>query len=215
MLRRILKLLLGLLALGAVVLALPRLLMAIYSLSRVFSPADVPAEPVAIVFGAGLRWDGMPTPVLRDRVATGVALYKAGKVQRLLMSGDNRSADYDEPSAMKRYALQLGVPEAAIVTDHAGLRTYDTCYRARAIFGVRQAILVTQDFHLPRALFTCNALGVTAVGVTADNYSYRRSSLAFWNLRETFASLAALWDVIVARPSPILGAPQPIFPPGA
>jgi len=97
------------------------------------------------------------------------------------------------------------------VLDYAGRRTYDTCYRAKVIFGVTDAILVTQRFHLPRALFLCNGLGVNATGVIADNFNYRRRSLLFWNLREIPATVTAFSDV-VTRPLPILGKPETIFP---
>lgn len=179
---------------------------------NLFSVANAPARRVAIVFGAGLWRDGSPTPVLRDRIATAADLYFAGKVEKLLMSGDNRFVDYNEPSAMRAHAVQLGVPENEIVLDYAGRRTYDTCYRARDIFGVREAILITQSFHLPRALYICNALGVPAVGVSADRRTYRRRSSAYWNLREIPATLVALWEVHISQPVPILGTPEPIFP---
>jgi len=194
-------------------LLLPRLVTGWYAHSKTFSQVDAtPSGRVAIVFGAGLWRDGRPTPVLRDRVATAASLYFAGKVEKLLMSGDNRFDSYNEPAAMRDYAIELGVPDEAIVLDYAGQRTYDTCYRARDIFGIRQAILVTQAFHLPRALYTCNKLGVRAIGVPADRRIYRNYSLFAWNMREVPATLVALWEVHVSRPQPILGDPQPIFP---
>jgi vancomycin permeability regulator SanA len=113
---------------------------------------------------------------------------------------------------MRDYALSLGVPEQSIVLDYAGRRTYDTCYRARDIFGIKQAILVTQSFHLPRALYICNQLGIQANGVASDLRSYNRRSLTFWNIREIPATLVAFWEVHVTRPQPILGNPEPIFP---
>jgi SanA protein len=192
---------------------LPRLITTLHAWPRMYSQEDVPAAPVAVVYGAGLWRDGSPTPVLRDRVATAAELYFSGKVQKLLMSGDNRFDTYNEPGAMKTYAMSLGVPESAIVLDYADRRTYDTCYRARAIFGVEKAILVTQAFHLPRALYTCQALGIEAVGVPADLRQYRRASLFSWNLRELPATLTALFDVHIYRPLPVLGQPEPIFPP--
>jgi len=106
------------------------------------------------------------------------------------------------------------VPDSDIVLDYAGRRTYDSCYRAKEIFRVQTAILVTQQFHLARALFLCNALGLDGVGVEANNLSYRKSSLLFWNLRELPATLTAFADVIT-RPLPILGDPEPIFPENA
>jgi SanA protein len=133
-------------------------------------------------------------------------------VEKILMSGDNRFSNYNEPGAMRAYALSLGIPDQAIVLDYAGRRTYDTCYRAKAIFGVQQALLVTQNFHLPRALYLCNALGIQADGVSADLHPYRRSTQFIWNLRELPASLTALLDVHVRHPIPVLGKPEPIFP---
>ena len=192
-------------------LILPRLITAVHALGRVYQVEDSPIRRVAIVFGAGLWRDGSPTPVLRDRVATAAELYFTGKVEKLLMSGDNSYVEYNEPQAMKDYAIELGVPEEDIVLDYAGRRTYDTCYRARDIFGVNSVILVTQRFHLPRALFLCNALGVQAVGVSADMRAYRQRSEFYWNLREVPATMVALWEVYVTRPLPILGRPEPIF----
>jgi vancomycin permeability regulator SanA len=200
----------GLVALLAVLL--PRLLTSLYALAHTYQVDDVPADRVAIVFGAGLWRDGSPTPVLRDRIETAAELYFKGKVEKLLMSGDNRFVNYNEPAAMKKYAMQLGVPEDAIVLDYAGRRTYDTCYRAREIFGVKSAILVTQRFHLARALFLCNALGLPATGVEADRRTYRRSSLLIWNIREQLATLGAVWDVYIGKPLPVLGSREPIFP---
>ena len=205
------RLTLALLATGALILFLPRLITALYAWPRIYSTERAPAKRVAIVFGAGLWFDGGPSPVLRDRIVTAANLYFSGKVEKLLFSGDNPSFDYNEPLAMKNYALSLGVPDEKIVLDYAGRRTYDTCYRAQEIFGVRQAILVTQKFHLPRALFLCNALKLEAVGVPADVRQYRSRSQLYWNLREVPATLVALWEVYVTRPLPVLGNPEPIF----
>ena len=202
----------SLLLFAGLVLLLPRLITALYAAPRIVRASDAPERPVAIVFGAGLLRDGTPTPVLRDRVATAAELYFAGKVKKLLMSGDNRFLDYNEPGAMAAYAVSLGVPEEDIVLDYAGRRTYDTCYRARHIFGVQEALLVTQSFHLPRALYLCNSLGVQAVGVNADLRTYLRRSHFIWQLRETPATLVALWEVHISRPEPVLGNPEPIFP---
>lgn len=197
---------------GVLILGLSRVFTAIRAISRLYIVQNAPQRPIAIVFGAGLTRDGRPTTVLRDRVEVAAQLYFTGKVEKILMSGDNRFKDYNEPGAMRAFALELGVPEHAIVLDYAGQRTYDTCYRAEEIFGVQEALLVTQNFHLPRALYICNALGIQAYGVSADLHPYRRSIRLIWNLRELPASLAALWDVHVRHPIPILGQPEPIFP---
>lgn len=198
--------------LGLVLGIAPRLLTRFYAGPRLYALETSPSEPVAIVFGAGLYRNGSPTPVLRDRIETAADLYRAGKVEKLLMSGDNSTPNYNEPGAMRDFALDLGIPEQDIILDYAGRRTYDTCYRAREIFHLDSAILVTQSFHLPRALYTCNALGISAVGVSADLRQYRRFSRTFWNLRETVATTVALWEIYVSQPTPILGNPEPIFP---
>jgi SanA protein len=205
----LLVMLLGLAAAG-----LPRMWTALYAWPRLYRLSEAPARPLAIVFGAGLRRDGSPTPVLRDRVATAAELYATGRVERLLMSGtgEGELGYYNEPQAMRAYAVRLGVPAEAILLDDGGWRTYDTCYRARHLFRAKSAILVTQSFHLPRALYTCNRLGVEAIGVPADLLNYRQRSLIFWNLRETVATLVALWEVHVSRPQPALSHAEPIFP---
>ena len=149
---------------------------------------------------------------MADRVTQAANLYFAGKVEKLLMSGDNRFVDYNEPEAMRRLAISLGVPNDAIVLDYAGRRTYDTCYRAKVIFKVDQAILVTQAFHMPRAIYLCNLLGVDSLGVNSDLQTYRKSSLLYWNARELFATAAAMWDVNIGHPIPVLGKQEPIFP---
>lgn len=197
--------------LGLLGLLLPRLVTTLHAINKIYADGDAPSERVAIIFGAGLRRDGSPTAVLRDRVETGASLYFSGTVEKLLMSGDNTTENYNEPAAMRNYALSLGVPEEAVVLDYAGRRTYDTCYRAKAVFGVDSALLVTQRFHLPRALFLCNMLGVKAYGVEANNLNYRRSSLFFWNVREQFATFTAFVDVFVEKPVPVLGQAEPIF----
>jgi SanA protein len=187
------------------------MLTRVYAGSRLYNAENSPAEKIAIVFGAGLYRDGSPTPVLRDRVATAADLYHNGKVEKLLMSG-NVSRGHNEPGAMRTYALGLGIPDQDIILDEQGLRTYDTCYRAREIFDLDSAILVSQAFHLPRAIYTCNSLGVSAIGVNADLRQYRRASQTFWNLREAVATAVALWEVHFSQPQPILGNPEPIFP---
>ena len=196
---------------GIVLVLLARLITGLVAWNKTYTEASVPVHRVGIVFGAGLWRDGSPTPILQDRVETGARLFFAGKIEKLLMSGDNSLVEYNEPEAMRQYALKLGVPDSAIVLDYAGRRTYDSCYRAQAIFQVKNPILITQRFHLARALFLCNALGLDSVGVEANNRVYRKFSLFFWNMREIPATLAAFVDVIT-RPLPILGDPEPIFP---
>lgn len=157
------------------------------------SIAETPTEDpsrVAIVFGAGVRKDGSPSDVLYDRVLTSAELYRAGRVKKILMSGDNPNAEYDEPSTMKKIAIELGVPESDIVLDFAGRRTYDTCHRAKEIFEIQKAILVTQEFHQARSLYLCNNLGIESIGITANKRVY--SGDGNWSFRE-FLSVANAW----------------------
>lgn len=172
-------------------------------------PEAVPERPVAIVFGAGYWPNGALSDILRDRLDAGIALYRAGRVQKLLLSGDNRFVNYNEPAKMLEYALAQGVPRADIVLDYAGRRTYDTCYRARDIFQVRKVVLVTQRYHLPRALLLCRGLGLDAVGYAADHVPYVH--IRWYWTREVLALWKAGWDLYVAHPVPVLGEPLPIF----
>ena len=177
---------------------------------RIYTVESVPPRRVAIVFGAGIWPDGQLTPILEDRVETAVELYHQGKVQKLLMTGDNLFPDHDEPQRMYDHAVGRGVPGKDIVLDRAGLRTYDSCYRARVIFGVTEAILVTQAYHMDRALFTANHLGIQAIGVGADRRNYLYIRRYWW--REMLATPLAYWQVLVSRPEPALGERLPIFP---
>jgi len=215
MLKQLWKFVRGLLAvlvaLGLLALIVPRLITTVYSWSRIYTVETAPSERVAIVFGAGLTRGGMPTPILRDRVETAAQLYVAGKVGKLLMSGADQFGGRSEPEAMKQYAMTLGVPPEAIMLDDSGRRTYDTCYRARNIFGLNSAILVTQGFHLPRALFLCHALGLRAAGVEAANRRYWPVMLLIWNVREQIATVGALLDVYLSPPLPEPGHPEPVF----
>ncbi len=170
------------------------------------------SAPVAIVFGAGLQKNGSPTPLLEDRVTTAAKLYFDGKVEKLLLSGDNRFPDYNEPEAMKTFAMQMGIPENAIVLDFAGRRTYDTCFRAKAIFEVMKAILVTQNFHLSRAIFLCSRMDIKVTGVIADRRKNKSGSFFIWEAREVLATSAAVLDIYVFKPIPVLGNKEPIFP---
>ena len=173
----------------------------------------MPTERVALVLGARVYANGRLSGMLRDRVETAVALYKAGKVQKILMSGDNSSLEYNEPDAMVAHAVAMGVPPEDIQPDYAGRRTYDSCYRAGAIFQVKSAVIVTQAFHLPRALFLCNQLGVQSVGVAADQRQYDPRSIAWSETREVPATFFALLDIIRRAPPAVLGDPIPLSEP--
>lgn len=178
--------------------------------AAIVDPHEVQPMRVAIVFGARVFPDGRLSAMLRDRVDTAIELYRAGKVEKLLMSGDNRFSDYNEPGAMMAYAIAQGVPAEDTQPDYGGRRTYDTCYRAKRIFLIDEAILVTQRFHLPRALFTCNHLGLTGQGVVADRRIYSPRSIAWSEAREIPALLGALLDVTLRVPPPVMGEPIPL-----
>jgi SanA protein len=167
--------------------------------------SETPPMPAAIVFGAGYWPGGRLSDALADRMETAIDLYKAGRVNKLLLTGDNRFVDYNEPAAMAEYATARGVPREDMVLDYAGRRTYDSCYRAGAIFGLKQAVLVTQGFHLPRALFTCDRLGLQVVGVVADRHRLFREP--WYRLRELPALARAWLDVTLLKPLPVLGDP--------
>jgi SanA protein len=203
----------GLAVVTFVVLA-PRIYTALRFRGSIYTVEEAPERHVAIIFGAQIYSDGRLSAMLGDRIATGADLYHAGKVDVMLMTGDNRFIDYNEPEAMRQRALALGVPDEAIVLDYAGRRSYDSCYRARDIFQVDEVIVVSQDFHLDRVLMICNGLGVDAIGVAADYqrpWGYSRISLTWSQLREVPATLAAVADLIL-RPIPVLGEPLPILP---
>ncbi len=148
-----------------------------------------------LVLGAGVYADGEPTQVLEARLGAALGLFRAGKASWILVSGDNRSASYNEPQAMRRWLQRQGVPPERIVLDFAGRRTYDSLKRANLIFGVERAYLVTSDFHLPRALYLAHHLGVDAYGVPCSTGEHGWGArLSFW-VRELGARHKALLDL--------------------
>lgn len=159
---------------------------------------------VVLVFGAGLRPDGTPSDALGDRLKVAAALYDAGKAEHILVSGDNRFEDYNEPEVMHDTLVAVyGIPEEVIEEDFAGRRTYDTCIRAHELWDVHAAILVTQAFHLPRAIWTCQQLGIESVGVSASLQSYIRD--AYYRRREVLAMYKAWFDVNIWEPDYVKG----------
>lgn len=192
---------------------LARIAMIISAKERTFDISSVPSAQVAIVPGAGITADDRPTLALRDRIDGAIVLYRAGKVQKILMSGDNSSIYYNEPGVMTNYAIQQGIPESDIVQDFAGRRTYDTCYRAKEIFGLETVIITTQQYHLPRMVFLCDQLGLNTYGIPVEQSDYLPNRYLFWKMREVLATLAAYIDIYFLKPEPILGSPEPIFTP--
>lgn len=161
-----------------------------------------------LVLGAGVRNDGSPSDMLRDRIDTGIALYEAGAAPKLLMSGDHGRKHYDEVNVMRSRALDAGIPSPDIFMDHAGFSTYDSLCRARDVFAVKRVVIVTQEYHLTRALCIAKSLGLEAVGVPADLNRYAGQS--FRDLREAAARCKDLL-YIVFKPAPVvLGEVIPI-----
>ena len=125
-----------------------------------------------LVLGASVTSDGVPSPILQDRLDTAIDLYNKGVAPKLLLSGDNGQMVYNEVKAMQNYALEAGVDENDIYLDHAGFSTYESIYRAKYIFKVDSMIVVTQTYHLYRSLYGCRRMGITAMGAAADQYTY-------------------------------------------
>ena len=161
-----------------------------------------------LVLGAGVRADGRPSPMLEDRLLQGIALYKMGASNKLLMSGDNTRKGYDEVNTMKQYALDKGIASEDIFMDHAGISTYDSIYRAKEIFQADNVIIVTQQYHLYRALYISESLGINAYGVSADPRIYVGQELR--DLREIMARAKDFVKCIFKPPASILGEVIPV-----
>lgn len=138
-----------------------------------------------LVLGAGLRLDGTPSDMLADRISVGVDLFNRGVSSRLLMSGDHTTKEHDEVDAMKKYAIEQGIPSEMIFKDHAGVCTYDSVYRAKYIFGAKKIVIVTQEYHLYRALYIAEQIGIEAYGVSATKRTYSRQG--YRDIREIAA----------------------------
>jgi SanA protein len=171
-------------------------------LGAIASQKDIRNAPYAIVLGASVKEDGTASDALLDRLKTGVELYQAGKVSKILLTGDGGAFRSNETDTMKRVTLEAGVTSTDVLVDGEGFRTYESCKRAAQEFGIKQAIVVTQRFHLGRALYLCRRLGIDVQGVSADKQSYVR--IVYFTIREMGASAKAWWDVnILAPESPV------------
>ncbi|SIM84081.1 SanA/YdcF family protein [Micromonospora cremea] len=172
---------------------------------HIYSEARVPDAPVALVLGTKVDADGEPSPFLAARLEIARRLFDAGKVRAILVSGDNMNADYDEPGAMMRWLVDRGVPAQQVVLDHAGFDTYDSCARAERIFGVKRATVVTQSFHLPRAVALCRRLGIDASGVGDETVKRYGRPWRVSSTREYGACLKAALDLLSGRDPVHLG----------
>jgi len=160
---------------------------------NIIDSKEIETPNIALVFGAGLKATGGPSDILEDRIRSAIALYQEGKVGKIILSGDNRVSDYNEVEAMKNFALEQGLPEEALLLDGGGVSTYDSCRRLQSEFNLSKAVLVTQRYHLFRALYVCRELGIDAVGVAAIDRGYFQQKK--FSLREWPASLQAWWQV--------------------
>ena len=207
MLRKVKKVLAILSVLGLVMLlSVASINSYVYRRGRSFIrlPDQVKPVKVAVVFGAYVYPNGTPSHAVEDRLLTALDLYRAGKFSKFLISGDHGQDDYDEVNAMRAYLEEAGVPKSDLFLDHAGFDTYNSMLRARDVFGAKEVILVTQEFHLPRALYIAQALGLQAEGVVADRRNL--AGLERLELREVGARLKAFAEVTTHR-SPVFGGP--------
>ncbi|MEU5592577.1 ElyC/SanA/YdcF family protein [Streptomyces sp. NPDC020298] len=189
---------------GCVLALLPVTWLFVSTADRLRATGDVPRADVAVVFGAGL-WDGEPSPYLAHRLDAAVKLYRAGRVKVVLVTGDNSRDDYDEPDAMRAYLTERGVPGSRVVSDYAGFDTWDSCVRAKRIFGVDRAVLISQGFHIRRAVALCEAAGIDSYGVGVD--ARHDVTWYYGGTREIFAAGKAALDAIF-KPDPRFLGPK-------
>ena len=188
---------------GLTVIGGPAVFAKLTARPHTFTVSSVPATPVALVLGAQIYPDGTPSTYLKGRLDTAKRLYDAGKVRAILVSGDNSDRYYNEPDGMRNYLIRKGVPADKVIADYAGFDTYDSCVRAQRIFGVDRLTVVTQGYHLPRALTTCRLVGIDADGVG----DYSTDFGPVWRqgqLRELGANIKMVIDVVTRR-TPTLG----------
>jgi vancomycin permeability regulator SanA len=170
-------------------------------LDKLYATVDsAKPAPVAIVLGASVKSDGEPSAALRDRLLVGISLYERGLVQDILITGDDGAFHIDEVKTMREFLLARGIPAERIREDRHGYRTYESCKRAHEIFGIEKAIVVTQRFHIGRALYLCNELGIDTNGVSSNLATYEK--IVQFTIRDVGASLKAWWDINIHAPNP-------------
>lgn len=198
----------GVVSLAAAAVVGPNIWVASSADGQVHTVEEAPERAVAIVLGAGLTAQGEPTPFLEGRLEVAHRLYEEGRVDAVLVSGDNRTREYDEPTAMRDHLVDAGIPKDRVVRDFAGRGTYDTCVRAKEVFAVPDAIIVSQSYHVPRAVAVCNAIGLDTVGVGDESAREQEQAWSSGERREYLANVKAAADVISHR-DPVLGSTEP------
>ncbi len=205
MLKKIIKIILWVAGLGLFVFVAFLIFANILILRRphqVVSIADAPEAPVALVFGGGMKDATTMSDLQADRVKIGVELYKQGKVKKIMMTGDDGAYVSDEVDAMKKAALDAGVPAGDILVDPHGYRTYESCYREHFVYGLDSVIAISQNFHLARIGYLCDHFGLQTIGIAADLRGYGFDKYKM-NIRELGARLKAWWQIVVTKPSPM------------
>ncbi len=153
----------------------------------------IPKVETVMILGASVRQNKIMSNMLKDRANTAIEIYKTNKAENILISGDGKEKNYNEVEVVKNYLLEQGIPKEKILLDYFGFDTYDSLYRARDVFGIKNIIISTQDFHLPRAIFIAQSLGLQAYGITADKQKYKNMELNIG--RELLATVKAYFDV--------------------
>ena len=204
--KKFLKILLLLSLIGAIIFGGIQIYVNSFAKGRLVSPATAPAVDAVMILGAYVYENGNPSPVLQDRLDYGYQIYQAGKAKKIIVTGDHGTIQYDEVNAMKDYLLKKGVPAQDIFLDHAGFDTYDSMYRARDIFGVKSLIISTQQFHINRALYISQRLGL-------DSYGYPSEDKAIYHMyilngRESLAKVKAVLETDILRNKPRLLGPK-------
>ncbi len=169
----------------------------LFSLNRLFIQ-EIPGSPIALVLGAGV-WGDSPSPILTSRLDQAISLYQDGSIRFILVSGDNRSTNYNEPEVMKNYLVSKGIPDKSIIKDHGGRRTVDSCWRAKNVFKAYSVYIVTQEFHMPRAVFLCQKEGLEVLVSPAPMPTY--TNLIYLTIREIFASWRSIIELVGYSPA--------------
>lgn len=199
------------LAAGAILSAVFLINFHINSESKPYILSNAESSPkvqAVLVLGAKVYSDGRMSPMLEDRAATALQFYRKGMAEKFLVSGDHGTKGYDEANAVKSYLVENGVDGDDIFLDYAGFDTYDSLYRAREIFKVQSAVIATQNFHLPRAVYIGRALGIQVWGISADRQSYM--NVEYNQTRELLSKIKAFLDVNLHSKPKFLGEPIPI-----
>ena len=204
--KKFLKILLLLSLIGAIIFGGIQIYVNSFAKGRLVSPATAPSVDAVMILGAYVYENGNPSPVLQDRLDYGYEIYQAGKAKKIIVTGDHGTIQYDEVNVMKDYLLKKGVPAQDIFLDHAGFDTYDSMYRARDIFGVKSLIISTQQFHINRALYISQRLGLDSYGYPSDDNILPRIQLQ--NARESLAKVKAVLETDILRNKPRLLGPK-------